>query len=166
MSKLCCSVKNGCIYLSIYQVWSFEVLETAFIPPTCEDFPVFQSRCLLRNQSGILNCRGVWIMATSFSISSGVNSPALMYRKKMLTKTKQSGQHPCTPSYAPPIQQLFHKQQICTSPLVVINLSLFADEICKTAPYTRYLSQCIHNLQCKKKREMQKRRVFFIVWTS
>jgi hypothetical protein len=44
------------------------------------DLPVFQSRCLFKNQSGTLNWRGFWMIATSFSISSAVRSPALLLR--------------------------------------------------------------------------------------
>merc|ERR1740124_1546799 len=40
---------------------------------------VLKSFCLFRNHVGILNCRGFWMMATSFSISSAVSSPARLF---------------------------------------------------------------------------------------
>ena len=44
---------------------------------TCESLPSTISRCLFRNQDGILYCVGFWIMVTIRSSSSDVISPAL-----------------------------------------------------------------------------------------
>ena len=54
-------------------------LASTFWAKTWVYFPVLKSFCLFKNQRGILNCRGFWIIATSFSISSAVSSPARLF---------------------------------------------------------------------------------------
>lgn len=73
-------------HLEIYRIFFRRSRSSrSFWSMTCEEicvvFPVFQSFCLFKNQSGILNCLGFWMMATSFSISSAVISPALENRQ-------------------------------------------------------------------------------------
>ncbi len=53
-------------------------LASTFWANTWLYFPVLKSFCLFKNQSGILNWRGFWMIATSFSISSAESSPALL----------------------------------------------------------------------------------------
>ena len=65
-----------CARIFLRRSISSRSLASTFCANTWLYFPLLKSFCRFKNQSGILNWRGFWIMATSFSISSAVSSPA------------------------------------------------------------------------------------------
>ena len=98
-------------------------LESTPFDKICEFLPSTISFCLFKNQVGILNCVGFWIIVTSRSSSSEFSSPALSHHKTWIS--------------TPPMHHV---------PFVKIYVCFLAHYVGVTATHTLYFCHSIHDL--------------------